>query len=63
MQRATLVKRRDDLYAQIVAQIQSEARRLAKDRGLNVVFVDPKAAPGGYDLTDEVSKDIESLHE
>lgn len=62
-QLSDLKKRRGDLYDKIVAQIKSEASRIAKDRGLNVVFDNVVTAAGGYDLTDEVSKDVESLHE
>jgi hypothetical protein len=60
---ADLRKQRSDLYDKIVAQIRSEAMRIAADRGFKVVFDNVEAAAGGYDLTDEVSKDIESLHE
>lgn len=62
-QLSDLKKRRGDLYDKIVAQIRSEASRIAADRGLNVVFDNVVTAAGGYDLTDEVSKDVESLHE
>jgi Skp family chaperone for outer membrane proteins len=62
-QLADLQKKRSDLYDKIVAQIQSETSRIAKDRGLKVAFDNVEAAVGGYDLTDEVSKDVESLHE
>jgi Outer membrane protein (OmpH-like) len=58
-----LQKRRNDLYAEIVAQIQREAGRIAKDRGFSIVFDGVEAAAGGYDLTNEVTKDVESLHE
>ncbi|MGZ3503627.1 MAG: hypothetical protein ACXWNK_03130 [Vulcanimicrobiaceae bacterium] len=58
-----LRKQRDDLYAKIVDQIKHEAAAVAAKHGLRVVFVSPAAAGGGIDLTDEVEKDIESLHE
>jgi hypothetical protein len=58
-----LQKRRDDLYKQIVDQVKSEAARLAKDQGFSIVFVGVHAAPGGYDMTNEVTHDVESLHE
>jgi hypothetical protein len=58
-----LQKRRDDLYKEIVDQIQREAARIAKDQGFTIVFVGVDAATGGYDLTNEVTKDVESLHE
>ena len=62
-QLADLQRKRGDLYDKIVAQIKDETARIARDRGLKVVFVDVEATPGGYDLTNEVTKDIESLHE
>lgn len=62
-QLADLQRQRGDLYDKIVAQIKDSTARIARDRGLKVVFVDVEATPGGYDLTNEVTKDIESLHE
>ncbi len=62
-QLADLQKHRDDLQAQMQTQIQSEAERLAKKMGFTVVLDSVKAAPGGYDLTNDVLHDIESLHE
>lgn len=58
-----LQKRRSDLYAEIVDQIQREASRIAKDQGFSIVFNGVDAAVGGYDMTNEVTKDVESLHE
>ena len=58
-----LQKRRSDLYQQIVAQAERDARRIAKDQGFSIVFVNVWAAAGGYDLTSQVIKDIESQHE
>jgi hypothetical protein len=58
-----LQKRRSDLYSEIVQQIQREASRLAKDQGFSIVFDGVDAAAGGYDMTNEVTKDVESLHE
>lgn len=58
-----LQKRRDDLYKEIVDQIQSEAARIAKDQGFSIVLSGVNAAAGGYDMTGEVTKDVESLHE
>ena len=58
-----LQKRRNELYAQIVAQVKLDATRIAKDRGFSIVFVDIWAAAGGYDLTNEIIKDVESQHE
>lgn len=58
-----LTKRRAELYRQIVAQIQNDASRIAKEQGFTVVFADIWSAAGGYDLTNEVIKDVESQHE
>ncbi|HVN69570.1 MAG TPA: OmpH family outer membrane protein [Candidatus Binatia bacterium] len=58
-----LQKRRGDLYQQIVSQVETDATRIAKDRGFSIVFVNIWAAGGGYDLTNQVIKDIESQHE
>lgn len=59
----SLQKRRGDLYGQIVSQVQRDATRIAKDRGFSIVFVNIWAAAGGYDLTSQVIKDVESQHE
>lgn len=58
-----LQKRRSDLYQQIVEQVERDATRIAKDRGFTIVFVNVFAAPGGYDMTNQVIADIESQHE
>jgi len=58
-----LRKKRDDLYDQIVAQIEREVRVLAQQRGISVVLSDVVAPVGGVDLTPDALKDIESLHE
>jgi hypothetical protein len=58
-----LRKKRDDLYDQIVAQIEREVRVLAQQRGVSVVVSDVVAPAGGVDLTPDALKDIESLHE
>ena len=58
-----LQKRRDDLTKEIVDQVQREALRIAQDKGFSVVLDNVKAAPGGYDLTNELINDVESLHE
>ncbi len=60
---ATLQKRHDQLTGQMADQLKTEAARLAKQRGFSVALVGVKAAPGGYDLTNDLIKDIESLHE
>lgn len=59
----SLQKRRGDLYAQIVGQVERDASRIAKERGFSIVFVNIRAAAGGYDMTGQVIKDIESQHE
>ncbi|HEY6327129.1 MAG TPA: hypothetical protein VIW73_11520 [Candidatus Cybelea sp.] len=59
----SLRKRRGDLYTQIVGQVQRDAVRIAQDRGFSIVFVNIDAAAGGYDLTNQVIKDVESQHE
>jgi hypothetical protein len=58
-----LEKRRTQLYDEIVAQVKSDAIRIAKDRGFSIVFVDVWSAAGGYDLTNEIIKDVEGQHE
>lgn len=58
-----LRKRRDDLQSQIQAQIQREANRIAKEMGFSVVFDNVQAAAGGYDMTNDLIHDVESLHE
>lgn len=60
---SSLQKRKDELSKQIQNQIQSEATRIAKDKGFTVVFGRVSAAPGGYDLTNDLIHDVESLHE
>jgi Outer membrane protein (OmpH-like) len=62
-QLADLQKRHDDLQAQIQSQIQRESERIAKEMGFTVVFDNVQAAAGGYDMTNDVLHDIESLHE
>jgi hypothetical protein len=58
-----LQKRRAQLYEQIVGQVERDATRIAKERGFSIVFVDVWSAAGGYDLTNELIKDVESQHE
>ncbi|MHB8432092.1 MAG: OmpH family outer membrane protein [Candidatus Tyrphobacter sp.] len=60
---AVLQQRRQTLYDQIVGQVEREAQRLAKEKGFRVVFSNVTAAPGGYDMTNELIHDIESEHE
>lgn len=58
-----LQKRRSELYQQIVTQVKSDAARIAKEQGFSIVFADIWSAAGGYDLTNEVIKDVEGQHE
>ena len=60
---AQLQHQRDDLYNKMVDQIKRDAAAVAAKRGLQVVFMNVNAAAGGIDLTDDVKKDIESLHQ
>jgi hypothetical protein len=60
---AALQKRRTALYQQIVDQVSREASRIAKERGFSIVFDNVNAAAGGYDLTNDLIKDVESQHE
>ena len=60
---ASLHKKRDDLYDQIVAQIDREVRLIAQQRGISIVVNNVAAPAGGVDLTPDALKDIESLHE
>ncbi len=62
-QLAQLRAQRDDLYNKMVDQIKRDAGQVAAKRGLQVVFMSVDAAGGGIDLTDDVKKDIESLHQ
>lgn len=58
-----LQQRHDQLQAQIQAQIQTEADKLAKKMGFTVVLDKVTSAAGGYDLTNDLIRDVESLHE
>jgi hypothetical protein len=58
-----LQKQRDALYTKMVDQIRRDAGSVAAKHGLRVVFVNIQAAGGGVDLTNDVEKDIESLHQ
>jgi hypothetical protein len=62
-QLASLERRRDDLTKQMQAQIVAEADRIGKQQGFQVVFINVNTAVGGYDMTDELTKDIEGLHQ
>jgi hypothetical protein len=58
----SLEKKRDDLYQQMVAQIDREVKTIAQARGVSTV-VSTVAPAGGVDLTGDAMKDIETLHE
>jgi hypothetical protein len=58
----SLVKKREDLYGQMVAQIDREVKTIAQARGVSTV-VSTVAPAGGVDLTGDAMKDIETLHE
>lgn len=60
---ASIQKKRDDLYDQMVAQIDREVKVIALQKGISVVVTNVAAPAGGVDLTDDAMKDIESLHE
>jgi len=60
---ASLQHKRDELYDQMVEQIKREATTMAHQRGLAVVVSNPVAEIRGVDLTADVSKDVETLHE
>ena len=62
-QLGSLHKQRDALYGQIVSQVKREVASVATQKGLRVVFVNVVSPAGGVDLTDDVAKDVESLHE
>jgi hypothetical protein len=60
---ASLRRKREDLYDQMVAQIDREVKLIAQQRGISVVLTNVVAPAGGVDLTPDALKDIESLHE
>ncbi len=62
-QLADLQRQRDDLYNKMVDQIKRDAGQVGAKRGLQVVFMSIEAAGGGIDLTSDVEKDIESVHQ
>jgi Outer membrane protein (OmpH-like) len=59
----SLQKQRDELYDEIMAQIEREVRIVAEKRAVGVVFGNIIAPANGVDLTDDVANDLESLHE
>ena len=58
-----LHKQRDQLYNQIIAQVQRQMQGIAAQRGLRVVFVNIVVPAGGIDMTDDAVKAVQSLHE
>ncbi|MGA2391779.1 MAG: hypothetical protein ABSH03_00340 [Candidatus Lustribacter sp.] len=58
----SLEKKRQDLYMEMVAQINREVKTIAQQRGVSTV-VSTVAPAGGVDLTGDAMKDIETLHE
>ncbi len=58
-----LHRQRDQLYNQIVAQIQRQMQGIAAQRGLKVVFINIVVPAGGIDLTDDAIRAVESVHE
>jgi hypothetical protein len=58
-----LKKQRDDLYDQIVSEIDSQVRAIAEKRGVNVVVGKVVAPAGGVDLTSDTEKALETLHQ
>jgi hypothetical protein len=60
---SSLQKQHDDLTKQIDDQIQREAQRIGSQLGFKVVFSNVMAASGGYDMTNDLIHDVESLHE
>ncbi len=60
---ASLQHQRDELYTQMVAQIDREVRSIAQKQGISVVLSGVVAPGGGVDLTPAAQREIESLHE
>jgi hypothetical protein len=60
---AALQAQHDQLYAEIVDQINREVRLVAQAKGVTTVLSDVVANGNGIDLTDAAKKEIESLHE
>lgn len=58
-----LGRQRAQLYDEMVAQIGSEVRNLARKRGIAVVVSEVVAPADGVDLTDAARTAIEGLHE
>ena len=60
---ASLQAQHDQLYAEIVDQIDREVRIVAQTKGVTTVVSDVLANGNGVDLTQAAKKEIESLHE
>jgi hypothetical protein len=58
-----LRKQRDDLYGQMIAQIDREVKIVAGRGGIRNIVAKVANAGDGVDLTHEAAKNIESLHE
>jgi hypothetical protein len=58
-----LRKQRNDLYEQMVAQINREVQRLAERRGIGYVETKVSSPGDGVDLTHDAAQTIEGLHE
>jgi hypothetical protein len=58
-----LRRQREDLYGQMVAQIDREVKILAGRRGIGTVVTKVDVSVGGVDLTRDAAESIESLHE
>jgi hypothetical protein len=56
-----LAAQRRDLYAKIVAQVQSQIGSVARNDGLAVVFTNVRGAGKAVDITDQVVKAIAAL--
>ena len=60
---ASLQAQHDQLYAEIVDQINREVRLVAQSKGVSTVLNDVSGNGTGVDLTEAAKKEIESLHE
>jgi hypothetical protein len=58
---AALETQRAQLYSDIVSQIMSEARSIARERGLGAVYARNDAPPGSEDITPAVRSDFAAL--
>jgi hypothetical protein len=58
-----LRKQRNELYEQMVAQINREVQRLAERRGIGRIEIKVSSPGDGVDLTHDAAETIEGLHE